>query len=114
MYKAKEKLIYRFISSKLIFFYDNKQRFILNSANLLIPSSDLDISPKQLVYLLNSKPMNWLFSRLFNTHKILRSDLENLPIHTDYFKKHSTFDEKKYLEFLNIKETNNGTYRIKK
>ncbi len=114
LYKAKGKLIYRFISSKLIFFYDNKQRFVLNSANLLIPSSDLGISPKQLVDLLNSKPMNWLFSKLFNTHKILRSDLETLPIHTDYFKEHSTFDEKKFLDFLNIKETNNGTYRIKK
>ena len=114
LYKAKEKLIYRFISSKLIFFYDNKQRFILNSANLLIPSNNLHISPKQLADLFNSKPMNWLFSKLFNTHKILRSDLETLPIHTDYFKKHSTFDEKKYLEFLEIKETNDGTYRIEK
>ena len=102
LYKAKEKLIYRFISSKLVFFYDNKQRFILNSANLLIPSSELGITPAQLAGLLNSKPMNWLFSKLFNTHKILRSDLETLPIHTDYFKEHSTFDEKKYLEFLGI------------
>lgn len=114
LYKAKEKLIYRFISSKLIFFYDNKQRFILNSANLLIPSSDLGISPKQLADLLNSKPMNWLFSKLFNTYKILRSDLETLPIHTNYFKEHSTFDEKKYLEFLNIKDTDYGTYRVEK
>ena len=69
---------------------------------MLIPSSELGITPAQLADLLNSKPMNWLFSKLFNTHKILRSDLETLPIHTDYFKEHSTFDEKKYLEFLGM------------
>lgn len=102
MYKAKEKLIYRFISSKLVFYYDNQQRFILNSANLLIPSNNLGITPKQLADLFNSKIMNWLFTKLFNTHKVLRGDLEILPIHIDFFKNHSNFDEKEYLKFLKI------------
>lgn len=112
LYKAKEKLIYRFISSRLVFFYDNEQRFLLNSANLLIPSEKIGISPKQLADLLNSNPMNWLFSKMFNTRKVLRGDLETLPIHTDFFKEHPVFDEKKYLKFLGIKEVADGIYRI--
>ena len=114
LYQAKEKLIYRFISSKLMFFHDTRQRFILNSANLLIPSDKTGVTLKQLADLLNSKPMNWLFSKLFNTHKVLRSDLESLPIHLDYFQEHSSFDEKKYLAFLKIKKTSNGTYRAER
>ncbi len=114
LYQAKEKLIYRFISSKLLFYCDTEQRFILNSANLLIPSNDLGITPRQLADLFNSKAMNWLFANLFNTHKVLRGDLEVLPIHIEFFDEYSDFDEKSYLKFLKIKELGNGTYRIEK
>ncbi len=100
-YTAKEKLIYRFIYKKLIFYHDTEQRFILNSANLMIPTADLGITQKQLADLLNSNIMNWVFSKLFNTHKILRSDLEVLPIHTDFFAENKIFDEDKFLKFLN-------------
>lgn len=112
LYEAKEKIIYRFISSKLCFFYDDKGRYILNSANLLIPA--IGISPKQLADLLNSEIINWLFQNLFNTHKVLRGDLEVLPIHTDYFKNHSEFNEQDYLNYLNIKKNEDGTYRVKR
>ncbi|MBS1957944.1 MAG: N-6 DNA methylase [Bdellovibrionales bacterium] len=112
MYEAKEKIIYKFITSKLCFFYDDKGRYILNSANLLIP--DIGIQPSQLTDLLNSEIMNWLFQKLFNTHKILRGDLEVLPIHVDYFKNHSDFNEQDYLNYLNIKKSADGTYRVKR
>jgi site-specific DNA-methyltransferase (adenine-specific) len=110
MYQAKEKLIYRFIASHLCFFYDDSQRYILNSANLLIPV-DVGISAKQLSELLNSEIINWLFQKLFNTHKILRSDLELLPIHIDYFNQYSEFCDESYLEYLQITKTENGTYK---
>ncbi len=112
LYQAPEKLIYRFISSDLCFYYDNQQRFILNSANLLIPH-DLGISPKQLTCLLNSEILNWLFKKLCATHKVLRGDLELLPIHTDYFKEYSHFSEATYLQYLQLTKANNGTFRIK-
>jgi site-specific DNA-methyltransferase (adenine-specific) len=114
LYKAKEKLIYKFISSKLCFFYDDKQRFILNSANMLIPNEDFPVSTKILGELLSSEFMNWVFSRIFNTHKILRGDLESLPIHNQYLEGISSFDEDNYLNKLRIEKTKNGTYRIKK
>ncbi len=113
LYEASEKLIYKFISSKLCFFYDSEQRYILNSANMMIPTNELPITCKQLCDILNSKFMTWLFSNIFNTHKVLRGDLEMLPIHNKFFNKHSIFKENKYLEYLNIEEYENGTYRIK-
>ncbi len=112
MYKAKEKLIYKFISSDLCFFYDTQQSYILNSANLLIPLNT-DISGEQLTKLLNSEIINWLFKKLFSTHKVLRGDLESLPIHIEYFSMNQDFSESDYLNYLQIIKTEDGTYRVK-
>ncbi len=113
LYQTKEKLIYKFISSQLVFFCDTEQRFILNSANLLIPSTSLEISGQQLADMLNSDFMNWFFTSVFRTHKILRGDLELLPLHLDYYKQYSLFDDRTYLDFLGLKKTDNGSYRLK-
>ncbi len=113
LYTAKEKIIYKFISSDLCFYYDKEQKYILNSANLLIPSKKLAISCENLVKMLNSDFYNWLFKALFRTHKVLRGDLELLPIYTDYFKSYSEFSEEQLLTYLGIKK-DNGTYSIKK
>lgn len=112
LYEAEEKLIYKFISSKLSFFHDTKQRFILNSANLVIPDRHFPISPKVLADLLSSDFMNWVFSRLFNTHKILRGDIECLPIHSDFIDC-GYFSENRLIEQLGIEKQPNGTFRIK-
>lgn len=37
MYRSPEKLLYRFISSQLVFAYDDKQTLSLNSCNIVIP-----------------------------------------------------------------------------
>ncbi len=114
LYQAKEKLVYKFISSKLCFFYDDEQRFFLNSANILIPDESFPVSTKIVAELLSSDFMNWVFSRIFNTHKILRGDLESLPIHGQFLKDATKFDEKSYLTKLSIAKGENGTYRIKR
>lgn len=113
MYHAKEKIIYKFISSNLCFYCDTKQRYILNSANMFVPS-DIGITAQQLTNLLNSEIMNWLFKKLFSTHKVLRGDIELLPIHVDYFSYNQEFTETNYLNYLQIIKTNDGTYRIRK
>lgn len=113
LYQAPIKLIYKFISSNLCFYCDREQRFILNSANMVIPNDDFPIAPDQLASLLNSKVMNWLFLTIFRTHKILRSDLEAIPLHAEYFEQHSIFDEEKYLNYLSIEKDGYGAYRIK-
>jgi hypothetical protein len=78
-YRAKEKLIYRFISKDIVFAYDNKKRLTLNSANILIPDIP-DYPIKALVAVLNSEVMRFVYRKRFNTIKVLRGNLEDLPI----------------------------------
>lgn len=78
-YRASEKLIYRFIGNKLIFAYDNNQFLTLNSANILIPRIP-DLSIKYILAILNSSVLQYYFQMKYKTLKILRSQLENLPI----------------------------------
>ena len=101
-YEAEEKIVYRFISNNLICHCDTEQRYILNSANLFILKEGFPLSHKQVSDLLNSDFMNWLFRSIFNTHKVLRSDLELLPIWHEYFQQYPEFSEeslKGYLTF---------------
>lgn len=120
-YLASKKVVYRFINSSLIFAMDTQQRYFLNSANFLILSSPtqsplaedtLSLSEEQLVFLMNTTLMSWLFQKLFNTHKILRSDLEKLPLFGDYF--HlvgDSYTEDSLYRYLQVKKEKN-TFRI--
>ncbi|SFC60208.1 site-specific DNA-methyltransferase (adenine-specific) [Flexibacter flexilis DSM 6793] len=112
MYLAPEKIIYKFISYDLCFYCDNQQQYVLNSVNFFIPL-EIKITNNQLTNLLNSEIINWLFNKLFATHKILRGDLELLPIHTSYFEQYSEFSEESYLQFLNLIKLPNRTFRVK-
>ena len=77
-YRAKEKLIYKFISSKLVFAYDNKQSLTLNSANILIPK--IGRYPIKIISaFLNSALFQFIYFKKFNSIKILRNHLETLP-----------------------------------
>ena len=77
-YRAKEKLVYKFVSSRLCFTYDDKQRLFLNSANILIPKVD-GMSTKTVLAFLNSSLFNFLYVKRFNDLKILKSNLSTLP-----------------------------------
>ncbi len=110
IYYSSQKLVYRFISSRLIFICDSDQRLILNSANCLTLNDDFPIPPHELAKFLSSDFMNWLFRLLFSTHKILRSNIESLPIFLEHFKDNH-FCEEYYLEQLNIERCDNGEYR---
>ena len=78
-YRAKEKLLYRFICSQLVFAYDNKQTLSLNSCNILIPKIS-DLSVKYIMAILNSSVMQFYYQLKFNSVKVLRNHLEQLPI----------------------------------
>lgn len=81
LYRAPEKLIYRFISNKLIFAYDDTGSITLNSANILVPSMP-EISVKSTLALLNSSVLQFVFQKKFATTKVLRGDLELLSFPT--------------------------------
>ena len=79
LYRAKEKLLYRFISSVPVFAYDDGKTLSLNSANILIPEIDgLDILFVMAV--LNSSVASFYFSKRFNSVKMLRQHIEAMPI----------------------------------
>jgi type I restriction-modification system DNA methylase subunit len=78
-YFAEEKLLYKFISRKLVFAYDNQQHLCLNSANILIPDSKY-YSIFMILALFNSSLYQFLFYKKFFTQKVLRSHLERLPL----------------------------------
>lgn len=79
MYRAKEKLLYKFISKKPIFAYDDKQTLTLNSCNILIPKIEgLDI--KYILGILNSDIVQFYFEKKFKSVKVLKSHIEQIPI----------------------------------
>ncbi len=79
LYRAKEKLLYRFISNRPVFAYDDKQTLSLNSCNIVIPKiPGTDI--KYVLAILNSRIAQFIFKREFNSVKVLRSHIESIPI----------------------------------
>lgn len=77
-YRAKEKLVYKFISNKLVFAYDNTASLFLNSANILIPKIP-NMSIKTVLGFLNSELYQYLYCALFSEIKILKGNLIELP-----------------------------------
>ncbi len=79
LYRAKEKLLYRFISEVPVFTYDDKQTLSLNSCNILIPQIE-GMEIKYILAVLNSSVAAFFISKKFNSVKLLRSHIEALPI----------------------------------
>lgn len=79
IYRAPEKLIYRFINRQLVFAYDDRRYLTLNSCNVVIPRvSGLDM--KYIMAVLNSRVAQYIYEKRYNAVKVLRSHIESLPI----------------------------------
>ncbi len=78
-YLESEKLLYKFISSRLIFAYDNQSYFMLNNINGMIPKVQ-GMRPRYILALLNSRLLQYYYSSTFFTVKVLRGNLEKLPL----------------------------------
>ena len=78
IFRAPEKLIYRFIAKYPIVAYDDKQCLCLNSANILIPQLDT-ISVKSVAALLNSTLYHYYYSLKYSDIKVLKGNLQELP-----------------------------------
>lgn len=79
LYRVKEKLFYRFICNQLVFAYDNNQTLSLNSCNIVIPKI-ASLKIKYIMAILNSRVAQFLFKKEFNSIKVLRSHVENIPL----------------------------------
>lgn len=119
LYTAPAKILYRFISTNLVFFYDTEQRFMLNSANMLITPPSFPIAMPTLTDFLNTRIINWFYKKLFETHKVLRSNIEYLPIYADFLqtqgkgKQEEGCSEDKLLDYLGIIALPCGGYRLR-
>lgn len=78
IYRAREKLVYKFISKRPVFAYDDKQRLFLNSANILIPKLE-GYSIRNIMTFLNSELFEYIYVKKFNEIKILKGNLMELP-----------------------------------
>ena len=79
LYRAKEKLLYRFIGKTPVFSYDDHGYLTLNSCNILIPHiNGLDI--KYILAVLNSDIATFYWRIGFDSVKLLKSHIETLPI----------------------------------
>lgn len=79
MYRAKEKLLYRFICNQLVFAYDDKQTLSLNSCNMVIPKLE-GIQIKYILAILNSRIAQFIYKKEFNSLKVLRAHIESIPL----------------------------------
>lgn len=79
IFDAPEKLVYRFINKQLTFACDEKGRFTLNNANVLVPQLP-GFRIKYLLALLNSSVLQFYYTFNFFTVKVLRGNLERLPL----------------------------------
>ncbi|GAA0327693.1 TaqI-like C-terminal specificity domain-containing protein [Bacillus carboniphilus] len=79
LYRAPEKLFYRFINKELIFAYDDRKTLSLNSANILIPKHD-QYSVKYVMAVLNSRVAQFFHTFMFSPLKVLKSHIESIPI----------------------------------
>lgn len=92
-YRAKEKLVYRFIAKYPIVAVDTHGMLTLNSCNLLVPEFD-NLSATYLAAVLNSSAVRFYFEKKFHTIKILRSLLEEVPVPV------ASKEDQMYIEFL--------------
>lgn len=108
IYRADEKLVYKFISKNLVFAYDDSKSLFLNSANILIPRIP-GMSIKTVLAFLNSELFKFLYKSLFGEIKILKGNLLELP-----FPAISPETDKKLTELVNevLKGNNNALQLI--
>lgn len=78
-YRCNEKLLYKFISNKLVFAYDSGKTLSLNSCNILIPKIP-NYSIKYILAILNSSLSQFIFEKKFMSVKVLKSHIEQIPI----------------------------------
>ena len=102
-YRATEKLVYKFISNKLVFAYDNSASLFLNSANILIPNIP-SMSVKTVMAFLNSSLFQFVYIKLFGEIKVLKGNLIELP-----FPEISTADNEKLSSLVDEILNGNGT-----
>ncbi|MDR3238305.1 MAG: N-6 DNA methylase [Spirochaetia bacterium] len=82
IYLTPGKILYKFIGRQLTFAIDYSGLYSLNNVNGFIPDRDFlsAINAESLAAVLNSRVMQYYYEKNFFTLKVLRGNLERLPI----------------------------------
>lgn len=76
-YYRTKKIVYRFISDRIICAIDDNNSLVLNSANLFIPHS---YPMETIVCLFNSDIYSFIYRKKFHSTKVLKSHLQSMPL----------------------------------
>ena len=79
LYTSPDKVLYKFIGKKLTFALDRQGYYTLNNVNGFIPHYDY-LNIETTVSLLNSQVLQYYYEKNFFTIKVLRGNLERLPL----------------------------------
>lgn len=101
-YKTR-KIVYRFIANRIICCISEKNELMLNSANIFIPKMDYPF--ETIVCLFNSTLYSFLYKKKFDSIKVLRSQIEELPL--------PNFTSSQHKELLSIYKKILSTKKIK-
>lgn len=87
-YFRAKKIVYRFISDKIICALDENNSLVLNSANLFIP---YNYPMETIVCLFNSSIYTFIFRKKFHSTKVLKSHIQSMPLPNYSEADHSRF-----------------------
>ena len=79
LYTAREKILYKFIGKRLTFALDREGMYSLNNVNGFIQNFD-DMNIETTLSILNSSIIQYYYEKSFFTLKVLRGNLEQIPI----------------------------------
>ncbi|MFW5807875.1 MAG: TaqI-like C-terminal specificity domain-containing protein, partial [Spirochaetota bacterium] len=79
LYLTKNKIIYKFIGKRLTFAMDREGHYTLNNVNGFIPDMET-VTPEAMLAILNSSLIQYFYEKNFFTIKVLRGNLERLPL----------------------------------
>ncbi len=79
LYRAPEKLLYRFVGERPIFAYDDRQRLTLNSCNIVIPAVE-GMDMRYIMAVFNSSVIEFWHRCVNHSMKLLRAHIEGFPI----------------------------------
>lgn len=79
-FQEASKFLYKFISKKLVFALDENKNLALNSANIMVMPPIFKLNKYVVLALLNSDVVNYFFIKTINQVKVLKNDIQNLPL----------------------------------
>ncbi len=79
LYLARDKILYKFIGKRLTFALDTEGYYSLNNINGFVPETET-MNIESILAILNSRVIQYFYEKKFFTVKVLRGNLEKLPI----------------------------------